>query len=661
MHALDTVRSATVAFRSDPYAAIAQAVYNGFDGGATRVVIQIADVQGVLSLRVVDDGRGMGPEEQARFFGLGHRNRRNDGHGRHGTGSKAGVHHSRALSVETRTNGGDLRRLGPCSWDEFSRAILARDASLVPTSRGRLPANHAIRTTGTVFHWLDLTGPAEQWTADALINGMVQHLSARELHHTCVEDLRGGGATRRRRLKEPKYEGKKIEAAGEILDVGPVACSLVVLDRPKQMHDGVWLCGPAPVCLWWDFATRLQGDSWQLLRFIEAMCHTRLVGRIEIPAWNAWSSSDRRSFVPELFQTKVGAKQVLAFLSWIGSAVVPKVQAELAAGGNGARDKGDEDLIRDLVREFRKASGGPAVFGDYVQVSGDSLWRVAPAQVELLPGEVDTLRIVGALPDETFVWQATAGTVTAAGRGVEATFATSTVGEYKLTVSCTSGSPVRKAHTVTVEVTVRADLALAASPSRVTMLPGEVRTVRVLHVGTRGVRWYSEGDVTLEQSEDGHLLTITSGKNPGSYLMTAMMRGKTVLTLPVTVVVERTPRGEGGGSGESVELYDPLAFCIGEYFYRLIQDRFGAGGALSVFLRGRGRFGESGSTPAQISINLDHPVFRGADPQQQRAIIRQLVSTRVAQNEDAGAEPEELHERASEVLRLLCGASKNGD
>lgn len=436
--------------------AIREFITNALDAGACKITISFKRSGKSLDLQVLDDGRGISDAGLEALASLDFSPSAADPTmiGQNGNGSKGGFHHARGLKFETRRAGDSDLLLIEYTADELIALWNQGEASWTITQP---PANHPIRTTGTLVTLLGLgvgdpswVNPRHDRTAARLVRELGQVLPLHAPPLVTIVDEHG----KSHRLTPRKLMGKRIHGEGEIPGVGSVSWEIGVLSEPNPVHDRLMVCGFHPVCEIRTFFAHITptGALTTLLKALAPILdHPQVAGFIAIPGLKSFvGETNRGEFQQALFDNE---DIIFAIVHFLHTQILPEVEANLGTEASARMKGADAETFRlELLEVLQRAGGAPTSRTPGADVDSATL-KVSPTRLELEPGDQVELRITDHQPDATYRWEAggSGGTLSAK-VGTQVTYTAGTrQGDFAITLN--DGT-----HTVRIPITIVAEL-----------------------------------------------------------------------------------------------------------------------------------------------------------------------------------------------------------
>lgn len=522
---------------------LVEAIDNANDATATRISMTVDRKGGRIILQ--DNGFGFGDTQCQRFVSLYDSEESADRKGKNGTGAKAALLHCNRISVvsvsaetpETVTSFSFTK-------DEFARALQGA-YTIYASYETRNGKNFSPElTTGSIITYSEFYDEKLMPGADAI----QQHLG-RFLAPWVAEKVRVNGKP----LAARAIEGECLEKEINHEALGLVRVKLFV---PKKKHpDEDFMIGAfGPVCTFRELLREMDPAIASLIP--EVFLYPDLCGLIDVSGFNTFSTPNRRTFSPTLFDHDLLYLFVTAILD---TELAEELQRRV---GIIAKTESDETIERALGevqawinRVYDHTPGAVPGEGAGGSEKRKHRFEISPPEVEVLIHETETFSIRhydGEPHDLIWTLSRGAGTLDVE-QGTEVQFtAGGNEGRFQLSVSHRSNPDVKD----TATIIVRRTMAFCTRPPRLTLVRGVTHRFAVKNTqGSSGqFRWIPDhcgGSIT---SSEGLAIHYTAGQATGVYRLRVEDRKdrSRFYEVPINIIAERgtsPPPADGGLKG----------------------------------------------------------------------------------------------------------------
>ncbi len=363
--------------------AVAEALWNEFDAGATKTFCRMVKRGRKLDLWVW--GNGMGIQEWGPIVSLLESPSARDPkkRGKEGSGCKAGLRHALALIFISLIAG--ARWLQTVGFTANELEGILHDGHEPDLKEMEIPADYPLAGHGTLVIWKDIgkgpseyVDPKEPRTFKLLLEELAAHLPRKVVKTLTLIDERG----RKHNLAPRRLMGELIEVAGEIPGLGPISCEIAVTNKPNR-HDGLMVWAHDPGCSIGKFlrsAARIPANRELALSIAEVLDSPLILGEVTCVAFADYSIRGG-GFMESLFADE---ETVFMFLQWMQVKVVPRVTELL--GGPQEPDANHDRLAQSLVERFQKIGAPPKDNTDTHDLDPSKL-AITPSTITLECGD----------------------------------------------------------------------------------------------------------------------------------------------------------------------------------------------------------------------------------------------------------------------------------
>lgn len=620
--------------------AIAELVQNSVDWGAQKVIIRFGKTGGVDWMSVIDDGEGFSDNGLSCAVSIFHSDARQDSKkkGRNGTATKALVHHCERFRLETKRTNTQLRTLDFTTTDLQEFLSKQRDPTSHLTEKP-LPADHDIRTSGSVITWMGLySKPASKRSPDYLVEHLSRSLTPQNAERVTVEIVGKAGSSRP--LKPRELIGKRLRGSDMVEGVGQIAYDLSVASKPHG-EEVVRVGAMGPVCSWNSFIDPIRKERHLgNMLGIGVLDHPHVMGEIDIPGWNKeYAKNARDGFDQALYAlNEDGGDTLMAALAHIRRAIIPQVEKELGLTEGQVGNADHEDILDSIYDLILSRTGLPKRGKDQDEL----LWDLNYRRIALEPGDTMTLEIRNPTSGVRYVWDSsTSGGTLDAQTGTRVTFkAGAALGHFALMVR-EMGNP---AHSLTVSVTVKDQLPFTISPPRHVIAVGNVCTLTLRNTRhTSGAfRWIGDdsGGGTLQVQPDGSTALFTAGPVLGTYGVRVEDRkhpDRFHASAQITICEEKH-RNRHNHRRE---------FSINGNIYELVTTLLGQSDALSSYV-------VTDQDWTTIKVNMLHPAAKFASRNLGAAMPLHILGEVAHCIADAELKSGNVRETRIRAMKILC-------
>ncbi|NQV88983.1 MAG: hypothetical protein HQ488_01535 [Parcubacteria group bacterium] len=376
--------------------AVAEAIWNEFDAGATKILCKMVKRGNKIDLWIWGNGLGIQRWEPIVSL-LDSPSAKDPGkRGKDGSGCKAGLRHAKELVFMSLLAG--QRQLQTVGFTADELEAILHDGVQPDLKEMEIPADSPLAGHGTLLVWKDIgNGPVmyvdhkEDRSFDLLLAGLAGPLPRKVVKTLTLIDTAGNRHT----LAPRKLVGELIELVGEIPGLGPVSCEVAVTTKPNR-HDSLMVWAHDPGCSIGQFlrhAARVPANKDLAMSIAKVLDSPLILGEVTCVAFADYSIRGANAgFMQSLFADE---ETVFLFLQWLQTGLVPKVLALL--GGPQEEDTNDDRLAEALVERFQRIGAAPSDDTDTHDLDTGKL-ATTPSIITLECGDSCWIE-VGRVPD----------------------------------------------------------------------------------------------------------------------------------------------------------------------------------------------------------------------------------------------------------------------